>query len=114
MSLSLFRAFVALLLLCTVSLGSDAVSSALRVMTFNIRYATAKDGENQWSNRKEQVVETIRKHDLDLIGFQEVVAEQFDRLVQVFPEYQAVGVARDDGARKGEWSAVFYRKNRFG
>ena len=86
----------------------------LRVMCFNIRYSAARDTiENGWSNRKERVLATIRGFDPDLLGLQEVLADQYDSLRDLLPEYAAVGVARDDGAREGEWSAIFYRAARF-
>ena len=34
----------------------------LNVMSFNIRYDTAKDGENSWPNRRELVFDLIRRH----------------------------------------------------
>lgn len=86
---------------------------ALRVMTFNIRNSNAKDGVNHWKFRKELVADTIRAFDPDLLGTQEVLADQFDQLGQMLPDYAAVGVARDDGKRVGEWSAIFYRNSRF-
>jgi endonuclease/exonuclease/phosphatase family metal-dependent hydrolase len=88
-------------------------STALRVMSFNIRNSGARDGENHWSRRTELVYSTIRSFDPDLLGLQEVLADQYDALLQTFPDYAPVGVARDDGARKGEWSVVLYRKSRF-
>ncbi|HEV7868149.1 MAG TPA: endonuclease/exonuclease/phosphatase family protein [Chthoniobacteraceae bacterium] len=85
----------------------------LRVMTFNIRNSGAKDGPNGWQFRTEKVAATIRDFDPDLLGTQEVLADQFDELGRMFPEYTRVGVARDDGARSGEWSAILYRTTRF-
>ena len=85
----------------------------LRVMCFNIRYSAAGDTiENGWPNRKARVVATIRQFDPDLLGLQEVLADQYDSLRDLLPDYTAVGVARDDGARDGEWSAIFYRTAR--
>jgi endonuclease/exonuclease/phosphatase family metal-dependent hydrolase len=57
--------------------------------------------------------QTIRDFDPDLLGTQEVLADQYDALAVMFPKYGVVGVARDDGNRAGEWSAIFYRKSRF-
>lgn len=44
----------------------------LRVMTFNIRGAVHKDGENAWPHRAALNVATIERHAPDLIGFQEL------------------------------------------
>src|ERR671914_442322 len=42
----------------------------LRVMTFNIRGAVHRDGENAWPHRAALNVATIARHAPDLIGFQ--------------------------------------------
>ena len=85
----------------------------IKVMSFNIRYGAANDGENSWSKRTELVLETIRVFDPDLLGAQEVLDFQADFLRDHLPEYGFVGVGRDDGQRKGEFTPIFYRKSRF-
>lgn len=85
----------------------------MRVMTFNIRYGTAKDGENHWDKRKDFLVETIRAFDPDLLGTQETLDFQRDYLAKSLPTYEAFGVGREDGAAGGEMMAVFYRRARF-
>ncbi len=85
----------------------------LRVMTFNLRYATAADGENAWERRKDLLADTIRAFKPDLLGTQEALAVQIDFLTQQFPEYVVVGVGRDDGARRGEFSAALARREIF-
>jgi len=92
---------------------ADASSAPLRVMSFNIRNSRAQDGANAWPKRTELLFATIATYGPDLIGFQEVLADQYDALVARLPEYGFSGVARDDGDRKGEWSCVAYRKDRF-
>jgi endonuclease/exonuclease/phosphatase family metal-dependent hydrolase len=42
-----------------------------------------------------------------------VLHNQFEDLKTLLPDYEGVGVGRDDGATKGEYSAVFYNKNVF-
>jgi len=110
--MSLLRTFLAV----TVALATSALAESpapLRVMTFNIRNSNAKDGENHWQYRKELFAQTVRDFDPDLLGTQEVLADQYDALAALFPEYTAVGVARDDGKRAGEWAAIYFRKSRF-
>jgi endonuclease/exonuclease/phosphatase family metal-dependent hydrolase len=85
----------------------------LRVMTFNIRYDEPRDKENAWGHRKELVANTIRFHRADLIGVQEALKRQLDDLEQLLPDFAWVGVGRDDGINKGEFSAILYRKARF-
>ena len=104
------------LLVCLlfVQLASGKPKEAMvRVMSFNIRMDNPEDGLNQWSNRKDFACEMIRFHEPDLIGAQEVLHHQLMDMKQRLPEYESVGVGREDGKEKGEYSAVFYRKDRF-
>lgn len=84
----------------------------LTVMTFNIRYGTAKDGENEWTARREMLFEVVRSAKADLIGLQEALDFQIDEIVAAVPGYAVVGVGRDDGAEKGEYSAILFRTER--
>jgi endonuclease/exonuclease/phosphatase family metal-dependent hydrolase len=83
------------------------------VMSFNIRYAAANDGENNWDKRKDQACDVVRRHGPDLVGLQEALRSQIDDLRAALPEYGEIGVAREDGETKGEYSAILYRKDRF-
>jgi endonuclease/exonuclease/phosphatase family metal-dependent hydrolase len=105
----------ALLLALLAALPAVAASPAdpLRVMSFNLRYGTAPDGDNAWARRTELVYETIARFQPDLIGYQEVLDFQFDALAARFPELVSEGVGRDDGRRKGEFSSLAYRRDRF-
>lgn len=84
---------------------------ALTVMTFNVRYGTAPDGENRWENRREGVIGLIKTNDPDVLGVQEALAEQVDEISAALPDYGVIGVGRDDGVRKGEFSALLYRRS---
>ena len=85
----------------------------LTVMTFNIRYGTAKDGENEWSARRDMLFEVIRDTRPDLLGLQEALDFQIDEILAAVSGYAVVGVGRDDGAEKGEYSAILFRTERF-
>jgi endonuclease/exonuclease/phosphatase family metal-dependent hydrolase len=85
----------------------------LRVMSFNIRYGTADDGDNHWNNRHEFVVDTIKAFQPDLLGTQETLAFQRDYLAKQLPDYDAVGVGRDDGQEAGEMMAIYWKRERF-
>src|SRR3989442_15887361 len=82
--------------LCTVgAMISDAsAQSPLRVMSFNVRYGTAADGENSWDKRKGILAETIKRLEPDLLGTQETLAMQADFLREQFPDYTLVGGGR--------------------
>lgn len=93
------------------SVRSD--DSDIRVMSFNIRFGTANDGDNHWDKRKEFLFETIRTFSPDLLGTQETLAFQKDFLSQQLKDLEGFGVGRDDGSQAGEMAALFYRKSRF-
>lgn len=85
----------------------------LRVMSFNIRYGSANDGDNSWEFRKELVFGIIGEYQPQLVGLQEALKFQIDEIVEALPEYGYVGVGRDDGREEGEYSAILYLKNRY-
>src|SRR5205085_9690551 len=85
----------------------------LRVMSYNIRYGTAADGDNHWDKRKEFLVETIKAFGPDLLGTQETLGFQRDYLAEKLSGYDVLGVGRDDGKEKGEMAALYFKRSRF-
>src|SRR5262245_19883475 len=85
--------------------GPSAAGEPLRVMTFNVRYATAPDGDNAWPLRKDLALEVIRTFDPDVLGVQEALRVQMDDFAAELPGYASLGVGREaDGG--GEYSAI--------
>jgi endonuclease/exonuclease/phosphatase family metal-dependent hydrolase len=82
-------------------------------MTYNIRLDTPVDSINQWPKRTQKVVDLIRKYDPDILGVQEAIHHQLMDLVKNFPQYDYIGVGRDDGKTKGEYSAILFKKEKF-
>ena len=91
--------------------GADTLE--LRVMSFNIRYGSANDGENHWRNRREMVFDVLRNHRPDVVGLQEALDFQIDEIRKTLAGYGQIGVAREDGKTEGEYSAILYRLDRF-
>lgn len=87
-------------------------AAPLTVMSFNIRYGTAEDGDDRWQNRADLVTETIRAVDPDLLGLQEALRFQLDELQEALLDYGEIGVGRDDGVEAGEYAAILYRRER--
>jgi endonuclease/exonuclease/phosphatase family metal-dependent hydrolase len=87
--------------------------SSFRVMSYNIRLDTVQDGINQWNLRKNRVASLIRYHGADIFGVQEALPNQMADLKNALPAFDWYGAGRDDGKDKGEFSAVFYRSDRF-
>jgi endonuclease/exonuclease/phosphatase family metal-dependent hydrolase len=109
----LLAVFTALCSIVTPVRAEDKNRPAIRVMSFNIRYGTAADGENHWDRRKEFLAETVAAFDPDLLGTQETLAFQRDYLAERLKGHTAFGAGRDDGRQRGEMAAVFYRAERF-
>ncbi len=90
----------------------DAASD-IKVMSYNLRYGTAKDGENHWDKRKHFLAETIKAVNPDLLGTQETLGFQRDFVAAALPGHEVLAVGREDGQEKGEMTAIYWRKDRF-
>ena len=99
--------------LCVVAVLS-AMSSAcaqdreLKVMSFNIRYGTAFDGDNSWGHRRELLVETVKAYEPDVLGLQECLGFQADYIDQALPGYRWIGIGREKDL-EGEMTPIFYK-----
>ena len=83
----------------------------IRVMSFNIRCTNV--GRDTWEDRIGIVTDTIVNSAADSVGVQEATPEWMATLNETLTDYDYVGVARDDGKNQGEYSAVFYLKNKY-
>lgn len=101
---------VAYLLMASLLLGQQSSAS---VMTFNIRLDVKSDSLDNWHLRKADMVQLLRHYHPDVLGLQEVLHHQLTYLDSSLVNYTFVGVARDDGATKGEYSPVFYDSTKF-
>lgn len=89
-------------------------STQIKVVTYNIRYSNPADSLNSWDNRKVAIIAQMRAFDADFIGIQEGLYSQVKEMDSLLgDEWQWLGVGRDDGQFKGEFSALFYRSDRF-
>lgn len=102
--------FIALLI---VSACSKTACTNTRVMTFNVRYDNPADSMNNWKYRKVSIGEMIRYYHPDIWGGQEVLHHQLVDLKQELPSYIAVGVGRLDGKEQGEYSPIFFKRDRY-
>jgi endonuclease/exonuclease/phosphatase family metal-dependent hydrolase len=93
--------------------GSIAVSQSLdlRVMTFNLKYAS-ETGENKWSDRRSVLKNAVLAEDPDLIGTQEGLYEQLKDIAEDLPAYEWIGLGRAGGS-KDEFMAIFYKRDKF-
>jgi len=86
-------------------------TAQLSAMTFNIRYAHTQPPD-LWPDRLPVITDLIERRRPDLIGTQEGLYHQLRDLEASLPGYRWIGTGRDGGSR-GEFMAVFYRKDRF-
>lgn len=100
-------------LLAAVAFTACGSATSLSVMTFNMRYDNPEDGQNNWRFRRGRIAGVIKAQEVDVLGTQELLSNQFNDLSGLLTGYQGVGVGRLDGAESGEYCAVFFRKDRF-
>ena len=93
------------------SRADDAGGNGLRVMTYNLRYASMK-GSEAWPDRRPAMKSLLKQQAPDLMGTQEGVYHQVRDLAADLPEYDWIGTGRDGGSR-GEFMAIYYRRERF-
>lgn len=88
-----------------------AEATDLRIMSFNIRCLNV--GKDSWQDRIGIVSQTFLNSEADSIGIQEGTPEWMAALKETVGEkYYYVGQGRD-GADKGEYSAIFYLKDKY-
>ncbi len=82
----------------------------LTLMTLNLRYGTANDGDHVWDNRRPVMAEMLREYHPDIIGVQEGLRFQLYQLTEMLPGYAVFGEGRE-GLDKSEHTAIFYNVN---
>ena len=89
---------------------ASAQSQELKVMSYNIRLSTDKDGTNAWKYRCPATLEMIKDQKPDVFGIQEALPDQVRFLEEWVDDYDYVGVGREDGKKEGEHMAIFWNK----
>lgn len=103
---------LAVVLPSAVSCGKKGDDS-IKVMSYNIRMGIANDGENHWNLRKDAVAALINTVSPDIFGVQEAFEFQKAFILENCPEYNCVGVGRDDGTQDGEQMAIFWKTDKY-
>ena len=100
-------------LILTLTFSQPLAAEPIKVMSFNVRYGTANDGENRWDNRKHLVVMAIKQFDPDIVGTQEMMRFQADHIAENLTAYRYYGTSREPGNENGEECGVFVRASRY-
>ena len=85
----------------------------LKVISYNIRYNNPNDGINVWENRKSTITKFLVDENPDFAGLQEVTFSQLSFLIESLKNYSFIGVGREDGKTKGEYSPIFYNNKKY-
>lgn len=107
------RSLPFLLAALIVPTAARAACLPVRVMTYNIRLDLASDGVNRWSARRDFLVGQVALMRPGLLGLQEVVPGQKADLERMLPGYTFLGLPREDGKTKGEYSNLAVERAAF-
>ena len=91
-----------------IFMANKGFSQDISVMTYNIKWDNTNDTVNNWNDRKEAMVDLLKHYQPNIIGMQEVVNGQLNYLVTNLPNFASIGVGREDGKEKGEYSPILY------
>ena len=78
-------------------------------MTYNIKYHGVRETDNRWVDRKQNVVQLLNHYEASFIGLQESLLGQVQYVDRYLKDYEYIGVGRDDGRTRGEYSPIFLR-----
>lgn len=110
----MFKTIFGIILICFPFLASSA--EPIKIMTYNIRFDNSSiftTDPNRWSKRKDPMADMIRGYDVDILGIQEGLSWQVDDLAKRLPDMNWYGIGRENGKSKGEFTAIFFKKNKF-
>ncbi|KGO35223.1 MAG: endonuclease/exonuclease/phosphatase family protein [Desulfoprunum sp.] len=87
----------------------------IKVMSFNIRYGLANDGDNHWNNRRHLALARIHAFGPDLLGLQECRDDaQADFVRLSLPDYHFFGIHRQGpGDTALEMAPLLFRRAAF-
>lgn len=102
---------ISITLLCLIPIVG--IGQNFKAMSYNIKYDNVNDTVNNWNDRKAEMVDLLKNHNPDFIGMQEVIAHQLKYLDKALPNFKYIGVGRDDGKEKGEFSPILYNATKF-
>ena len=90
----------------------QATAQELYVGSYNIRYQNSEDAANGngWQQRCPVLCDQLNFEHPDIFGTQEVLEPQLQDMLHRLDGYEYIGVGRDDGKKKGEYSAIWARK----
>ncbi|WP_178983366.1 endonuclease/exonuclease/phosphatase family protein [Winogradskyella helgolandensis] len=101
------------LLIVCFAFSNLSFAQDFSIMSYNIKLDYPKEGENSWTNRKPFFINQLKFYEPDVLGVQEAMPNQMKDMDSLLVDYSYVGVGRDDGKDAGEYSALFYKTDKF-
>ena len=103
-----FTSLLSLFFMSSMSYGQE-----VKVLTYNIKYDNVNDTVNNWNDRKADMVQLLKHYNPGIIGMQEVLENQLVYLEESLANYSAIGVGREDGKKKGEYSPILFDTSKY-
>jgi len=86
--------------------------TAIRVLSYNVRYANRGDHHDAWHDRRDAVGRLVRFHRPEIAAFQEPLPDQREDLRERLPNYEFVGRGRE-ADDEGEGCPIAARTDRW-
>lgn len=104
------RALKVIIIAYLLIFGGLAYSNAQtkNFISLNIRYDSPNDGDNIWDYRKEELCQLLSYYKPAIFGVQEGLDHQLNFIKEKLPSYAMIGVGREDGKKKGEFTPILY------
>lgn len=86
--------------------------NTVKTCTYNIRYDNLGDANWGWKERKDHILNLIKREEFDILGVQEALPHQLETL-KTIDIYEFFGVSRSNNPKEDEYNGIFYKKDRF-
>jgi len=94
-------------------IGVDTDEDTVKIVTFNLRYGSARDGPNSWEYRRKSVFQYFKSVQPCIMGTQEGQYFQLEDIKKNVPNLEYVGKPRSLNDPNSEYSAIFYDSSVF-
>lgn len=87
--------------------------NTVKLLSFNIRYGTADEGEHAWESRRDAVFDLLAEQGADVVGLQEAMRFQVRDIRRALPIYGVAGTGLSKTETAGQTCPILYRRDRF-
>jgi endonuclease/exonuclease/phosphatase family metal-dependent hydrolase len=101
-----------LMVFIAINISTTFAQESVNFLTYNIRFDNPNDLGNLWQDRSRHLINLLKFHQADIIGTQEGLKNQLEDIKSEL-NFNYVGIGRDFGDNRGEFSAIFYNPEKF-